>query len=232
MNDAFFHLLNYFALLYPSVVIMFTLEGFLVAFFAFLLGDRAPYENGFLSLNPLAHIEAIGLTVLMIILLLVNALLGSGGFGVTLFGWIAVFAIRYTYSMPLSTTSVIKKGFIHLSVPLSYALIALGVKYCFFYLPFELFSLPFKKIAVQLLQMLGVISLSMCIFQLVPLYPLSMARALICFFPRTFGEFFQQIEEYSFLIIITFFTLLDLFAPGFFIWGVHYLDMLLSYLVF
>jgi hypothetical protein len=234
MDSTFFHLIHYFVLVYPSTLILFTFRGFFESLVALILGDRKPYEEGFLTLNPLVHVNIVGLTILLGILFALNALLGADGLGSSLFGWIAVLAIRYTYGIPLSSNfafSSIRSGIIMLSGPMSYALLALMVKYGFAHLPFALFSLPVQRSLIQLLQMLGGISLTTTILQLFPIYPLDMGRALACFFPTTIGEFFHKYEEYSFFVIILFFTLLDVFVPGFFAWSATYLDNLLSYLV-
>lgn len=60
--------LEHFAIIYPGLVILLTVYGFLRCSVAWALGDNTARECGVLSLNPLKHVEPIGLTIWVAVL--------------------------------------------------------------------------------------------------------------------------------------------------------------------
>ena len=55
------------ALILPAVLVGFTIHEFSHAFVAVKLGDSTPKDQGRLTLNPLAHIELIGLLMILLV---------------------------------------------------------------------------------------------------------------------------------------------------------------------
>jgi hypothetical protein len=59
-NVTIYGFIKQVAILYPTFILLFTVRGFFQAWSARLVGDDTPQENGFLTLNPLAHIDVLG----------------------------------------------------------------------------------------------------------------------------------------------------------------------------
>lgn len=54
------YLLNFIAALVPALLFVYTMRGFFTALIAKWMGDPTPEEEGFLSLNPLEHVNLFG----------------------------------------------------------------------------------------------------------------------------------------------------------------------------
>ena len=65
MNIMLYKLIEQVAILYPALIILFTLCGATKATAAYMMGDDNPYDFGFVSLNPLQHIDPMGLLILV-----------------------------------------------------------------------------------------------------------------------------------------------------------------------
>ena len=52
-------------ILLPVFLLLFTWRGFIQALFAKLMGDTTAEEDGFLSINPLAHVDLVGLLTIL-----------------------------------------------------------------------------------------------------------------------------------------------------------------------
>ena len=55
MQQEFLSLLSDIAILFPVFILVFTFRGFFKALVAKLMGDDTPRQEGFLTLNPIAH---------------------------------------------------------------------------------------------------------------------------------------------------------------------------------
>jgi len=63
-SHAFFHtFLQNVAVLYPAFLLLFTISGFFRATASYAMGDRVPYHLGYVSINPLAHVDPVGLLI-------------------------------------------------------------------------------------------------------------------------------------------------------------------------
>src|SRR5271169_5915673 len=98
-------LLNKIALLFPAFLCVFTFRGFFQAFIASLMGDRTAREDGYLSLNPLIHVDIFGIIVTMAIFFMLGwAFQGIIPYGMLLLVLIT-FGIRWTYPIPIDETN-------------------------------------------------------------------------------------------------------------------------------
>jgi Zn-dependent protease len=169
-------------LILPSIILHEYAHGKM----AQLLGDPTASTQGRLSLNPLVHIDWVGLMMLVF-------------FGI---GWAKPVPINPGYFKNY------KKGLalVGLAGPLSNLTIAWALSAVFFKI-LQMrtgFLAEVIAIAVQL-------NLVLMVFNLIPLPPLDGSRILMGLLPDDFMPFFMQLEQMGFMIIL----LLVFFIPGF-----------------
>ena len=169
----------------PGALIAFTAQGYARALVADKLGDKTPRFQGRLTLNPAAHIDPIG--VLMILLV---------GFG---------------WTKPINTNpSAYKRGYkdaIKVSIAAPIANLLVGfiamILYVFCY-KFLLNILPDTAFYI-LSRMIGYtasINISLFVFTLLPLPGLAGFDIFRDLWPKTFYKVSDKIYQYQFLILI------------------------------
>lgn len=66
-NHLALELLNRSIVFFLVLLLIYTIKGFTQASAAYLLGDRTAKDDGFLSLNPLMHLNVMGLVVIIVL---------------------------------------------------------------------------------------------------------------------------------------------------------------------
>jgi Zn-dependent protease len=169
----------------PALLIAITFHEFAHARVSYSLGDPTPKQTGRLSLNPLAHLDPVGLLMLWIFR----------------FGWAKPVQINpYYYKDP-------KKGVLLVSLagPLSNLVLA------FFTLIFLKLDFITSSFAVNFVYILFVYNLGLAVFNLIPVPPLDGSKILVNLLPGNPNNFFYKIEAYGpvILIMAAYFGLLD-----------------------
>lgn len=169
----------------PSVIIASTIHEFAHAFVAYKLGDPTAKLEGRLTLNPISHIDPIGLLTMIV----------SGG----RFGWskpVPTNENNYNIEPRLGTALVAIAG------PFSNILTAL-----FFSLIFRI-TYPFlNEFILVIMLMFIAINLSLVIFNFLPIPPLDGSRVVRAILPPRLLEFWEDFERYvPFVFIFLFFT--------------------------
>ena len=204
----------------PAYLLFFTARGYGQAWTARRLGDDTPALNGFLSLNPLAHINIIGFICLIIL-----------GFG---FGKTVPTNSRNYKNVKAGTAIQI------LSAPVFGLLLAFIASLLFFILfyigsffdlVYEPSFVPYLTAPMALLKsMVNVsngavtyscilivlmriveISIYLTIFFLLPLPGFDGYRLIVNFIPYRFARTMYNIEKYNFFIFIGFIMIITLF---------------------
>ena len=202
LHDAF--------ILLPSFILVFTMRGFSKAFAAKLNGDQTAAEEGFLSLNPLAHIDLIGLVV-FVGLVVVLGMIDSGFLHRSvLFAFLAIVGVRWTYEVPMDasrfrrhTAGVISTS---LAGPIGNFVLALLGMYAFAYVP-RLGMHPHVLMPIlQIVQNTLQFSIFFGVLDLVPIPPFDGGRLLPYLLPSRLQYVVPWLEERALFVFLFLFV--------------------------
>lgn len=200
-----------------AVVIVLTLHEFAHAFVAYKCGDPTPKWNKRLSLNPLRHFDLLGLLC----------------FTFVGFGWAKPVPVNpnnfknYRVGSGLTASAGIIINY--LSAFLFYPL--WWVIYVYYFMPTQSYFALFLN---DLADMLFAYSLSFCVFNLLPLYPLDGFRIVeAC--SKKHGKIYQFLRKYGQLILL--FLIAESFICRIFyqnlgVMQMYYFDILNWFMVF
>lgn len=163
----------------PALLIALTIHEYAHARIAVAFGDPTPRILGRLTLNPVAHLDPLGLIMLWIFR----------------FGW--------AKPVPINPNNFVnrKSGMIWVSLagPLANILVAVAVAILFSVLvKLDLLTGATAKI-VSFTYMYNIV---FAIFNLIPLPPLDGSKVLIALLPGRQSEWFDQIEPYAPFILM------------------------------
>ena len=77
MDNEFFHVLREVSGFFPALVLALTSRGFFRALIAWCMGDDTGRQEGFLTFNPVAHVDAIGMAIFLCVIFVFDILLPS-----------------------------------------------------------------------------------------------------------------------------------------------------------
>lgn len=178
-----FDLVNLIAGL-PALAIALSFHEYAHARMAVYMGDLTPKFMGRLTLNPLAHIDPIG----MLMLLLVH------------FGWAKPVTIN-----PLNFRDYKKGNFlVALAGPAINFFIAFVSMFVLF--AFDAFRIHLSEGLWRVLYLMIVYNINFGLFNLIPLPPLDGSKILSSFLSYQMQYKLASLERYSFLIFIIFLT--------------------------
>ncbi len=176
----------------PGMVLFFSFRGFFQAWVAKKLGDRTPEQDGFLTMNPLAHINIIGFIMLILV-----------GFG---FGKPLRFDSRYYKNKK-------RDGAIQvLSAPAAGLIVSFALYTVYFILAVIGTKLSISGSVYPVLCNIFLygfqVSLMLTVFHLLPLPGFDTYRLIVIFLPYNAYRKLYKIEKYSLWIYIGFISLL------------------------
>ena len=172
----------------PGVIIAITFHEFAHAFVADKLGDDTPRQQNRLNLNPLSHIDPIGLFMLMFVH----------------FGWGKPVAINPTNFNRKRSMSA-QEAIVALAGPVTNIIIATILTIILFAISTfaSAFVLSQAGILVILaLQMAISVNIGLGVFNLVPLPPLDGSKILLHFLPYNAKEWFINNKQIFYIIFI------------------------------
>ena len=172
----------------PGVIIAITFHEFAHAFAADKLGDDTPRRQNRLNLNPLSHIDPIGLFMLMFVH----------------FGWGKPVEINPTNFNRKRSMSA-QEAIVALAGPVTNIVIAIILTIILFAISTfaSAFVLSQAGILVILaLQMAISVNIGLGIFNLVPLPPLDGSKILLHFLPYNAKEWFINNKQIFYIIFI------------------------------
>lgn len=177
----------------PGVIIAITFHEFAHAFTAYKLGDDTPKYQGRLNLNPLSHVDPIGLIMLI----------------VAHFGWGKPVQInpnnfRGKYSISASEAIVSVAGpLMNFIVAIVFAIIYMLVaKYAGLQFVFETTT---GGIIMSIIQYTIIVNVGLGVFNLIPLPPLDGSKVLMHFLPYNAKVWFDQKEQIFYLAFLILF---------------------------
>ncbi len=216
------------AILYPTFVILFTFRGFFQALVARVVGDDTPEENGFLTLNPLAHIDVFGVLLLALLFASLERLqnVGGGIVSILLFAAIMIIGVRPYYPVFADARNFKwpRLGVVAttLSTTIIYLLLTLASVYALVWGHYYLGGASAAFIIIQ--QMTGSIiewATFWAVISLIPLPPFDAAALLPVFFGDMGQELHDFLEQYALFIFFGLF-----FIPGVSSWFLYALSVL------
>lgn len=202
------------ALLAPVFFIIFTIRGYARALVADLMGDPTPREEGFVSLNPAAHIDVIKCLSVIAIISLLSAFIPDTNTRQLLVILILIGGAQWVYPVPINERNFKnpRMGVILTTLAgpigtLFAALLAMYVASIFFK-----FSLSDQALITvqQILYSIIDLSIYSALFDLLPLPPFEGARLLPFILPRMWLGLVEWLERYGIIVIFVLFVL-----PGF-----------------
>ena len=205
--------LNEVAILLPVFLLIFTWRGFMQALIAKMMGDRTPEDDGFLTLNPLAHVDLVGMLMILGGFFFAAAFLSSAIPRTILLMMLIMTGVRWTIPVHIDDRNFknYRLGGIITSLtgPLSNFLLAFA-SVGMLRLVIALNLAPFATITiVEIIKMLIHLTLFFGVIALVPLPPFDGGKILHYALPYRLQWIVQKLEEYSLIIL-----LVILFAPG------------------
>lgn len=170
----------------PVLVLSIVLHELAHGFVAYINGDDTAKNNGRLSLNPLKHIDTVGLLLPLFLIL-------SGSSFVI--GWAKPVPVNY-YKLKNQTASVFWVSVAGILTNLFFAFIG---ALCLKYFPVEYLANKYIYMSVIYLIRLNV---TLAIFNLLPIPPLDGSKIITSFGSDKLKNFIYSIENYGFFIIL------------------------------
>jgi len=211
MNDGMMLLLQNLAVLFPAFLFVFTARGFFRALVAKLMGDDTAQREGFLTLNPVAHVDVLGLCVVFFVIFFLGALFGGGFPRAMLYIVLIFMGVRWTHVVPFDERNFRRLKLGAILTILSGSIGCFSLVYLFLYLfkymPFFHLSLAAYKSLNGIV--LSVISLAAYfgVLDLLPIPPFNGGRLLQFILPYSKQHIVAWLEEYSMFILIALFVL-------------------------
>ena len=209
MINAFADFFASIAIMLPAFLISLSFHEFFHALTATILGDPTPQKAGRLTLNPIAHIDFIGLLFLLLFR----------------FGWAKPVPFNQNNFKYPKTYSIITA----LSGPFANFVLALLSFYALKYLPFFHFSLIVEKSFAQIFNASAYINIMLGVFNLLPIPPLDGSHLLMVLFIHKYPKFLFWLYQYSIFILMALFLLPP--TRAFFIYLILLAEKLITCLV-
>ena len=221
MSTKILALLSDIALLFPVFLLVFTFKGFFQALAARIMGDDTAQQEGFLTLNPIAHIDVVGLTTTIIVFFFIGGLFGEALPRAVLFILLIIFGARWTIPVPIDDRNFkdYRVGGIVTALSGSIgnfvlATIAIGLMKILLAVSLPQYA---SSTLFEIVRALIDLSILFGVLDLIPLPPFDGGRILKYALPDSMQHIVAWLEEYAlFIVLIVFFLpgISDIFFGG------------------
>jgi len=182
INSEFLNFLASVAMILPAFLIALSFHEYAHALTATLLGDDTAKRSGRLTLNPLAHVDFLGILFLLFFRV----------------GWAKPVPFNHNNFKYPKLFSI----FTGLAGPIANFLLAL---FCFAFIKFfpeQLFPLPLAKSFLQILEATAYINVMLGVFNLLPIPPLDGSHVITALFSGRYPRLILWLYQYSLFILI------------------------------
>lgn len=211
MSSRILALLNQVAILFPVFLVIFTFKGFIQALTAKLMGDKTAEHDGFLTLNPLAHIDLIGLSIVLFGYFIIGIIFTEPLPRNIFFIILVTFGARMIIPVTIDDRNFKRFRLGGIVTSLSGSLGNFVLAIVSILLLKALFFLPLPNYIV--LSIMGILTTTMDIallfgvINLIPIPPFDGGRLLRYILPQSQQHIVAWLEEYSlFIFLILFFA--------------------------
>jgi len=219
-TQIFYTFLTDVAVLFPTFIVLFTLRGFVQALVAYLCGDDTGKEEGFLTINPIAHVDVFGILIISTLFASMRRFDGVLGMVVYIGALFAImlFGVRPYYPVPVDARGFrwFRLGllFTTLAVPFSYFLMTflsmlVMAKSLLVFGPFS----PVYQVVDVLARSFIEWSLFWGILSFIPVPPFESGMLLPALFGEAGQEAYDLLDQYALLIFFGLFLI-----PGISTW--------------
>ena len=172
----------------PAILVALTFHEFAHAFVADKLGDRTPRSQNRLNLNPINHIDPIGFVLLIFVH----------------FGWgkpVQINPRSFTKNMSMEAGEAL------VSIAGPAMNLILSIVFTIIYFAIFRFAPVFATsqqggIAMTVLQLIVLVNVGLCIFNLLPLPPLDGSKIFKKFLPYNLKTWFQNNEKILYIVFL------------------------------
>jgi|SaaInlLV_10m_DNA_2_1039722.scaffolds.fasta_scaffold39024_2 Zn-dependent protease len=194
------------AILFPAFLLVFTFHGFFKALFATWMGDDTPKRSGFLSLNPLVHIDIVGIIITLSFIFFLGVFLPGTSSRSFLIVFLIILGVRWTNPVPINEGNFKneKLGVVltALAGPIGSFVLALLGMYVIAHFPFSLVPQNVTLTVVEIFSSIIQLALFFGVLDLIPIPPFAGGRLLKYALPVSAQGFVSKMEEYSFIILL------------------------------
>ena len=187
MEHEIIHSLAEVAIILPAFLAALSFHEFAHAMAATLLGDKTPLRMGRVTLNPLAHIDPMGLLFLIFFRI----------------GWAKPVIFDHRNFKHRKLYSILTA----LAGPFSNFCLALILFYCIKYLPLSLFPEMVEMYTFKILKITAYVNIMLGTFNILPIPPLDGSHIMIAFLSEKFPELVIWLYRYSMFFLIAMFFL-------------------------
>lgn len=176
---------NFFAqsaIMLPAFIAAVSFHEFSHALVSTLLGDTTAKQQGRLTLNPLAHVDPMGLFCLLVFR----------------FGWAKPVPFDHRNFKHPKFYSILTA----LAGPCSNFLLALFALICIKFLPMHMMSTAVALSFNQILEALAYVNVMLGVFNLLPIPPLDGSHIVVAFLSEKFPEAVLWLYRYSIFILL------------------------------
>jgi Zn-dependent protease len=182
MNESLNNLITGIILITPPVLFAITVHEVCHGYVAYLLGDPTAKNQGRLTLNPIKHIDPVGLLVLFL---------------TRMFGWAKPVPVDYRYFKNPRRDMI----WVSLAGPASnlmVAVISAVLLRLFGNLLENTYFDPLLKMGAYLV----LINIGLAVFNLIPIHPLDGSHILQGLLPLKMAYRYSKLEPYGFIILL------------------------------
>lgn len=204
---------NEIAVLLPVLISIFTWRGFVQAAIANLAGDDTPKRYGFLTLNPIAHINLFGMLTVILVFFVLGGIFYNAIPRAVLFIFLIIMGVRWTIPVPFDDRAFKKHRLGNIAMALAgsignilLAFVTIPLLKLVHWLQLASYvTATFDEIFKTIIN----IALFFGVIDLIPLPPFDGGRVLRYILPQSAQGIVDWLEQYALFIFFLIF-----FMPG------------------